>query len=189
MATQITDHVQQALDRLAQQFKGKPSVESMLSSLAGNVQEVETALWQLLTERSVDVAIGVHLDAIGEIVGQPRNALGDEDYRRFISARIAANRSRGTIPDVLRVANLVLNDPTAYLEIVNGGIATYVLRIMNVPISDATAEILMSFLRAITSAGVRAIMESSAIAVGATFKWDTAGRGWDSGAPFVDARD
>lgn len=189
MATQITDHVQQALARLSQQFKGKTQVEAMLSALTGNVQEVETALWQLLTERAVDVAIGVHLDTIGQIVGQQREARSDEDYRRFIQARIAANRSRGTIPDVLRIANLVLNDPAAYLQIDNQGAAAYVLRIMNVPISDDVAELLMSFLRNITSAGVRVILESSAISVGNTFKWDTAGRGWDSGVPFVDARD
>lgn len=159
MATQILDHTAEALDRLCQQFADKPQIVALLTALTGTVQDVETALWQLLTERSVDTATGVHLDAIGALVGQARASIIDEDYRRFIRARIATNRSRGTIGDVLRIAQLVLNDPAAYLEIDNQGAAAYVLRVNDIAITDDLAEVLIDFLRSATADGVRAILE------------------------------
>lgn len=159
MTTQILTHTDQALARLCQQFVGQPNIAALLTALTGTVQDVETALWQLLTERSVDTAVGVHLDAIGAIVGQDRNGLIDEDYRRYVRARIATNKSRGTIGDVLRIANLVLNDPAAYLEIDNQGAAAYVLRVNDVTITDDLADIMIDFLRDATAAGVRAILE------------------------------
>lgn len=172
MASQITNHTEQALARLCEQFKGQPNIVKLLTALTGTVQDVETALWQILTERSVDNATGVHLDAIGAVVGQDRGGLIDEDYRRFIRARIATNRSRGTIGDILRISRLVLNDPAAYLELDNQGAAAYVLRVNDVVITDDLAEILIDFLRAAvaanatrtgaTSAGVRVILEYSA---------------------------
>ena len=161
MATQITDHTAQALERLCEQFKGKANIVKLLTALTGTVQEAETALWDLFTMRSVDTAAGVYLDAIGEIVGQERGGLADVDYRRLIRARIATNRSRGTISDVLRIADLVLNDPSAYLEIDNQGAAAYVLRVLNVSITDELAELLIEFLRAATAAGVRVVLEYS----------------------------
>jgi hypothetical protein len=159
VATQITDHTTQALDRLCQQFKDRPNVIALVTALAGTVQAVETALWQLLTERTVAAAVGVHLDALGTIVGQARGGLVDEDYRRFIRARIATNRSRGTIADVLRIADLVLNDATAGLVVDNQGAAAYVLRVASVATADALAEVLVDFLRDATAAGVRVILE------------------------------
>lgn len=161
MASQITDHTAQALNRLCQQFRDQDNISALLTALTGTVQEAETALWQLFTERSVDTATGVHLDAIGKVVGQERASLIDEDYRRYIRARIATNRSRGTLGDVLRIALLVLNDPDAYLEIDNQGAAAYVLRVHDVATADDLAAVLLDFLQSATAAGVRAILEYS----------------------------
>lgn len=163
MATEITDHTAQALERLCQQFRDKPQITKLLTALTGTVQEAETALWELLTMRSVDTATGVYLDAIGSVVGQEREGLIDETYRRYIRARIATNRSRGTIGDVLHIANLVLNEPTAYVEIDNQGAGAYVLRVSDLEITDDLAELLLEFVRTATAAGVRAILEYATV--------------------------
>lgn len=165
------------------------NIEKLLAALIEPVQSVEDALWQLLTARTIDTAIGEQLNVIGRVVGQPRNGLVDDDYRRYIRARIATSRSDGTANDVITVARLVLNETNARFELHNQGVAAYVLRVRLVAVDDEIADIMIAFLRQATAAGVRVILESSSAAPNTTFKWDTPGRGWDSGAPFVDARD
>lgn len=161
MAEQITGHTDEALERLCEQFKGHQNIADLLTALTGSVQEVETVLWDLLTDRAIDTATGVHLEAIGAKVGQDRNGMIDETYRRFIRARIATNRSRGTAGDILRIASLVLDEPNAYLRLENQGAAAYVLRVQDVDLTDDLADVLIDFLREATAAGVRAIVEYS----------------------------
>lgn len=183
MASQITDHTDQALERLVEQFKEKANIVKLLTALTGTVQDAEDALWALFVERTVDTAIGVHLDAIGKKVGQVRGGMIDETYRRFIRARIATNRSRGTIGDVLRIARLVLNDADAYLRLRNHGAASYDLVIRDVVVTDELAEVLLDFLRAATgatAAGVRVSLETQSEDADRSFRWNTAGRGWSS---------
>jgi hypothetical protein len=185
----VMDHVAAALNRLPEQFKGKPNIEKLLRVLVGAIQQAEDAGQQLLTLRTIDTATGAQLDIIGKIVGQARAGLLDDDYRRYCRARVAANRSTGTMEDVLRVAKLVLNDPSAHLAFENQGIAAYVLRVEDVAISaDLAGVILMSFLAQITAAGVRPILESGATDPDTWFEWDVDGRGWDNGF-LIDARD
>jgi hypothetical protein len=101
------EHIAQGLDRLIQQYKGKPRIEELLRIYLTQIQELETALSDLHTERTVDTAIGTFLDRIGKIVGQERQGLSDTDYRLFIKGRIAANRSSGEVPDFIRVVRAI----------------------------------------------------------------------------------
>jgi len=98
------EHVNQAVARLIQQYRDKPRMEALIAIYSRQVQDLEDALWQLATERFADTAIGAQLDVLGIIVGQERQGLGDDDYRALIAARIAANNSEGTAPDIYKVA-------------------------------------------------------------------------------------
>lgn len=160
------EHVERALARLTQQFRGKTNVEALLSALAAPGQDVEDACWQLLTERTVDEAIGAQLDDLGAIVGEERQSRDDDDYRRFIRARITVNRSTGSANDILTVARLVLDldfvDATFDLEMQPP--AGLVLRILDVITTTELAEIFgVYFLRHTAAAGVRAIFESTPV--------------------------
>lgn len=187
--SQITSHTAAALERLVQQFQDKQSVRDLTAALTGTAQGVESALWQLLTERTLDQAIGAQLDVLGQMVGQERAALGDADYRRFIRARIATNRSRGTVENVLTVMRLVLNEPTADLILLQQVIATFVLRVEGVVVDDELAEtVLVQFLRDVAAAGVRGILEYDPTDASPIFTWDVAGQGWDN-AHFLTAID
>lgn len=165
------------------------NIEKLVATLATPFQSIENMLQQLLTERSIDTAVGAQLDVIGKIVGQPRNGLSDDDYRRYCRARIAVNNSNGVTENLITVTDLIVYDDDAYYEIDNQGIATVVLRIQNLSITEELADIIISFLQDTVSAGVRVILEYFETTPGNTFKWDTAGRGWDSGKPFWDAKD
>lgn len=146
--SQDTEHVNQALARLIEQYVGKPRVEALLSIFVNQVQDLEDALWQLATERFVDTAIGAQLNVLGEIVGQDRQGLSDDDYRALIRARIKANNSEGTIPDVYSIALAAVGGtwdvridqkfPAAFLVVFEAAVAIN-RNIINRLIRDGTA--------------------------------------------------
>jgi hypothetical protein len=135
------------------------NLRNFLAALVSPLQEVEDAMLAILEQRSIDLAVGVQLDALGKLVGQPRLGLDDETYRRYVRARVATNRSDGNIEDVIKVSNLVVFDPDAYLEIVPEYPAALTLRVSGVEMSDELATVLISFLRDVVSAGVRILLE------------------------------
>lgn len=174
------DHVSAALNRLAEQFKNQPNIAAFLTALVGPCQPLENALQQLYTQRTIFTAIGVQLDALGSLVGQPRNGLVDADYRRFILARISTNNSDGRVEDLITVAKLVLNTAGVTITVLPQGTATVVVAIGAVAIAFALGSILSTFMQAAVAAGVRLLTEASASSPGQTFTLDI-GPGLDVG--------
>lgn len=128
-----------------------------LSGAAG----LEFALQQLFSERSIDTAIGEQLNTLGQLVGQKRNGLDDDTYRRYIRARVSANRSRGNAPDVIAVADLVVYDDDAYLHVKRQYNASYHFVVEDIIVYEATLnDALIEFLRASSAAGVRVMLET-----------------------------
>lgn len=176
----VPDHVAAALGRLIEQFKNQPNIKALVSALAGPSQPLEAAYWQLLTQRTIYTGIGNVLDAIGNLVGQPRNGLSDSDYRRYLLARISTNDSGGLVNELLTIVKLVLNDPTATIVLKPEGTATVVIRIGVIAVPVSVGTILSSLLDAAAAGGIRLLTEMSALAPGATFRFDT-GPGFDVG--------
>lgn len=165
------------------------NITKLVRALVEPAQGVENALQQLLTERLIDTAVGYQLDILGKIAGQTRDGLDDETYRRYIRARIAANNSDGNVEDLIKVADLVIYDDAALYEVNTHRIATVVLRLKDKAISQTLADSLIRFLRDTVSGAVRVILEYSDQAPSTWFKWDTTGKGWDTGSRFIDAKD
>lgn len=163
------------------------NIKKLLTSLLGPVQDMENALQTLFTERGIDYALGEQLDVLGRVVGQPRNGLEDEIYRRYIRARITANRSKGTINEITRIADLIVYEDGVIYQVDNQGMACYVIR-PYAAISAELAATLLLFEQDATSAGVRVIVEYSSLEPETWFRWDTTGVGWDEGY-FIDAID
>jgi hypothetical protein len=159
--TYISDRVERALARLPQQHKDKANIRALVSALVGPAQAIEDAIWQLYTLRRVDTAEGVQLDLLGDVVGQPRDGLSDDDYRRYIRARIATNRSLGVVEDLIKITRLVVGDDALRVEVERQNIATIVVRLLEIPITDELADIVFDFLFKAKAAGVRLILESS----------------------------
>jgi len=112
---EILTHVEDAKNRLLEQYKGKPGISSLLGAIVQEWQEIETVCKDLNDNRSVDSAVGVILDRVGAIVGQEREpGQADEDYRILIKSKIGQNISQGE-PEriietfkVLKQASIVL---------------------------------------------------------------------------------
>lgn len=105
--TREREHVEKALARVVEQFKTSPRLNALLSLFAERDQLVDDQFWELYTERWVDTATGVQLDALGGIVGQEREGRDDATFRLWISARVVANRSNGHPDDTLRILELI----------------------------------------------------------------------------------
>jgi hypothetical protein len=169
------------------------NIVSLLQILLTPFNELEAMFNDLLTQRSIDVAVGDQLDILGDIVGQPRigAAIGDDDtYRRYIRARVAANRSDGTGDDVIQVVQLALADYLPALNVhlypneVNGqGVAMLVVQIEGVFINDTIATVLIDLLQVTVSAGVRCILRYGVSSYANAFRFDV-GPGLDSGHLF-----
>lgn len=159
----ITDHAEQAIARLPQQFQGKKSIEFLIRALCRPWQDLEGAAYAVLIGRLIDTAIGDQLTGIGAIVGQPRGGVTDDDlYRRYVRARVAVTVSKGTYADILAVTRLVLGDADIDIIISDGGVASVLVTLGPYGVDPAVAAILIEYLRETVAAGVRIQLTHSA---------------------------
>src|SRR3990172_10193728 len=105
--TEILDHENQAVARLAHQFKEKPLIDGMVRAFATPKQDIEKMLFDLLQDRNILTAVGEQLDGLGSIVGEDRKGRFDPEYRTGILARIAINTSQGTPENLISVFKLI----------------------------------------------------------------------------------
>lgn len=107
--TPITDHVDQGLGKLIQRFKGKPRFAAWCKSHLKQVQLLEDACWAFLNSLDLDTADLPRLTLLGKIVGQP--VVGTlEQFRLYVKVRVLVNRSRGTAPNLIKIARILLGD-------------------------------------------------------------------------------
>lgn len=156
------------------------NVEKLIIALVGPAQDIENCLQQLLLNRAVSTATGVQLDLLGRIVGQLRLGQNDDDYRRFIRARIATNRSGGVTEDLLTIMGLIVNSVSASYHVERSGVATVVARIDGIAVDDSLGDIVFGFLKSAKSGGVRLVVQWSESLPENTFRFDS-GPGFNQG--------
>lgn len=112
----ITNHVEQAKDRLIEQYKNSENLIGTLKVFTEGTQELEDALYSLLNGRWVDQAEGTVLDDFGTIVGQDRLGYDDDFYRLLIYMRIGKNISEGEPERVISVYKIITQATLCFLE-------------------------------------------------------------------------
>lgn len=135
------------------------NLKKMLSAVLGPFQVAEDAMMAMLVQRRVGSAEGVSLDVLGRIVGEPRQGREDDDYRRYVRARVAANNSDGTYEDHINVAKLVLDESGAYIHVKQIGTGAIAVVIEDVVVDTPLASIVLAFAQDAASAGVRVVVE------------------------------
>lgn len=165
------DHVGEALSRLPARLRRRERFVALLSIFVSQVQELEDAIWGVLTKLSIDDGEGVILDMIGRVVKQPRPSAADEEYRRHLRAALATFRSKGRIEDLITILKLLFeDDESVSIEIENQRIATVRVKVSSDDgVSAIFADAIISFLRRAVSGGVRLILESSIVPSSETF--------------------
>lgn len=112
----VEDHGEDGVGLLIWQFRGKPRLEALLRGLLRGVQDAENGVWQVLTERWLDNAIGAQLDGIGRIVDFARAGWDDDTYRQLLRAQILVLRSRSRWQDLAAVLEAVGVTTAAFSE-------------------------------------------------------------------------
>jgi len=97
----------EALANLIEQFKDQPNLAAFVSAFLNQLQEVEDASFQLITDRTLETSVGVQLDNLGQIIGEERNGLSDDDYRTRLRVQILVNQSSGTVEELLAIIVLL----------------------------------------------------------------------------------
>ena len=106
--TKIPNHVEQALERLPEQFKESPNFRKWIEIFAEPAQNFENVCWEMLTKRGLETAEGRNLNRLGLLVGLPRGSyLDDEDYKDAIYIQIATLYSQGTYLDITNLLKLI----------------------------------------------------------------------------------
>lgn len=115
--TKILDHQLQALQRLLQQYKDKPNIQAVIDTYTKQIQELEDALFPLLTVLSIPDSEGYQLDVIGKIVDQPRTTPDDARYRILLYVKIGQNVSQGEPERIINVYKLLTE--SEYVHYIN----------------------------------------------------------------------
>lgn len=105
--TYTAAHADEGVAKLIAQLRGKPRLEGLLRSYLDQIQDLEDFYFDLYVLRSVDSAEDQQLDDLGDLVGQKRNGMQDDEYRLFVKARILANKSKGYNPTLLKIIRIL----------------------------------------------------------------------------------
>jgi len=147
----IASHSDDALARLAQQYKRKPNVRKLFVASCAELDRLEAVFWDLLEKRWIDGGAGEQLDGVGRIVGLEREGRADALYRVWLKAWVKLNRSGGSTPVVLEVMKTVITGNPS-LRLVDRYPAGFELEVLATLTDDPSR--LASILRRVRSGGV-----------------------------------
>lgn len=112
---QITDHAEQAIDRLPSYQKLAANYGKLFRALFRSAQNLEDLLWDFLNKRAISTAEGKQLDNLGTYLDVGRfGGESDTSYRLRLqgaAANLASSGTPGVLIDtfgILTVANSVL---------------------------------------------------------------------------------
>lgn len=122
----ILDHINRALERLPEQYKGKPRLANLIAIFALKIQEIEAAAHTIRT-LNLDNSSGATLDLEGDILGQDRIlGQGDGEYLEFIKFRITLNNNQSTADEIILAVKFFTGaTDVTFTELFPAGIAFY----------------------------------------------------------------
>lgn len=121
-----TNHATEALSHLLQQYKGKDKIAALLNCFSAQIQEIESAFFELLNDRWMETSTGLQLDGLGQIVGEARQGRTDDDYRLALRVRILTNKSSGSTEQIIEILSLAIKSPIELVEYFPASFVTYI---------------------------------------------------------------
>ena len=101
---QKTSQVADGLNRRLQQYKeDKPVLESVLTALLEQIQDLEDATYAIIDARAIAICTGQQLDNLGTIVDLAREGRDDDEYRTLLYVKIGQNTSQGAGEKIISV--------------------------------------------------------------------------------------
>lgn len=99
--------IDDSIELFIEQFKGAEAIEGLARSMLAGFNDVEDSLNDLLLKRWLDLAEGIQLDRLGEILGQPRFGRLDEPYRSALYFQIFINTSKADPETVIKATRVL----------------------------------------------------------------------------------
>jgi hypothetical protein len=176
------DHTSTLQEELLAWFRTKPHINALVQALGTQLQELEDEYQALRDERLLSNATGAQLDQYGRIVGEPRGSLVDDDFRRFIQARILTNTSEGNADRLMAIFCIIAGEGVentgGELRYIPKFPAGYLIQMgLQTPLTDPVKHRVAAQMGTVTPAGVEYTLVQS--------KWDNDGPfQFDSGSGF-----
>lgn len=184
----IADHIAEALERIPDRLKDKPRFQALIRSWTKPANDIEAAVFQLLSGRGIDDAIGAQLDGLGDILNRPRNEVDDERYRVVLEAQIFALFVAIGCPDnYLELINLLETDPLPSDLLDNSYPAETVLVLGD--LTDTPIDLLWEMLNLVRCLGVRLMMDYPTVDPDDTFSFSEDDDWEDSDQGFAETED
>lgn len=173
-----TEHIGEGIANLVEQFKDTPKLQALLATFLRQIQEVEDAASDVLTETNLDTAVGVQLDNIGAVVGEPRSGRSDLQYSTAIRVRQLLSLSEGTPENIIELIRAITIDVGLTVDLQEFFPAGFIARIVE-PIDPDVVDTdqIGSIVASGRPAGVRGIVTFGVLG---SFQYDT-GLGYDEG--------
>lgn len=114
---QITDHEARALARLASEFRGIPEIEGLIKAKCRQTQDLENAIFGLLSAMGIDTAGGWLLGVYAKLVGFRPGSRPDTSLRNYVKAYVKLNKGSGTLPEILAIVRILVPGPTVILAL------------------------------------------------------------------------
>lgn len=144
-------------DRLPAGLYDAPRMKALLTAIGQGLQLLEDEIIDRGLALTLEGANADDLDLLGGIVGEGRFGLLDDDYRRFISARLLARKCIGT-PDELAAILALIAAPciSVHFDMFAAGFHLYFGR--DVPLTDEMLGRVRRFMVALKPAGVTMLL-------------------------------
>lgn len=178
----LTTYEQDAVDLVGSKLSEIPELVALLHAYAGASQASEDDAWSVITEALFDIVenVGVQLDRVGAIIGQPRWSREDGDYRNLLNARILANNSKGTPEDLISVLLKLFDGIIVSVEYQRFGVASAGLSVNVTELIDPDAEVdAQSFVTDSKPVGTNILLLAQTVtAITPQFIFGSTGDGW-----------
>jgi hypothetical protein len=164
----ILDHVDQALDRLPEGYRGQPITAALIEAIVTPLQTLEGAAAAVKPWRDLASVEGRPLEVIGRILKVRRNGLSDTDYRARLRAEIAVLHSDGLAESILHITRLTLGIAAGYLRLKSRPPASFYLTVRT-PITVSRLLLHTLWKGKLAGVGARVITSRVAVADRLTF--------------------
>jgi hypothetical protein len=145
------DHESEGSDKILSQYKNSPIFDVTLDTFTAKINELEDQFTKFKTELTLDTALGVNLDLIGDILNSPIRPIDDEDYRKVLNALVVAYNSDGRASDILSLMNGIMSFDD--INIIDYGIASFGVQVFN-PVLPLDVDFIVGAVDIAKSAGV-----------------------------------
>lgn len=149
------------VDALPGEFRSSPNLVKLWTALGHPVTDADAAVVWLQSAFTVSLGTGVQLDALGQLLNQPRLGgnypIGESDaiYRGKLRAAALRNRSMGTAPEIRAIVHALLGTNCLGVQLTDVPPASFNLAVyVAVALTAAEQQTLIDFAHQAKSAGI-----------------------------------